>query len=132
MIILVKVKPIVLFDSYCSLCMGFVEFLLKKDKKRLQFAPLDSKTGKKLLKKFDIKDLTSIVLVEDKKYYRKSSAVMRILKNIGGLWSLLYVFIIIPPFIRDFFYEFIAHHRYRWFGKKKLIVTKEMKKRFLQ
>jgi predicted DCC family thiol-disulfide oxidoreductase YuxK len=48
----------------------------------------------------------------------RSSAVLHILKDLGGTWQILYVFIIVPPFIRDFFYRLIAHNRYRLFGKK--------------
>jgi predicted DCC family thiol-disulfide oxidoreductase YuxK len=31
---------------------------------------------------------------------------------------LLYIFILIPPFIRNAVYQLIANNRYKWFGKK--------------
>jgi predicted DCC family thiol-disulfide oxidoreductase YuxK len=55
-------------------------------------------------------------LIEEEKIYTKSSAVLNILKRLDGLWPLLYVFIIVPPFIRNPVYDVIAKYRYRWFG----------------
>ena len=55
------------------------------------------------------------------------------LKKLGGPWSLLYAFIIVPPFIRDGIYSWVAKNRYKWFGKKDscMIPTPDLKERFL-
>ena len=58
------------------------------------------------------------MLIEEGNLYTKSTGALRMLKHIGGFWSIAYVFIIVPKFIRDAVYNLIARNRYRWFGKK--------------
>jgi predicted DCC family thiol-disulfide oxidoreductase YuxK len=129
-------KPIVLFDGVCNLCNRAVQFILRHDKqKKFLFGSLQGKTGQELLGKFNLptQQLNSFVLIEDDKAYTRSTAVLRMLKKLGGRWSLLYAFIIIPAFIRNGTYNWIARNRYKWFGKKEecWIPTAELKERFL-
>lgn len=76
----------------------------------------------------------TVVLSVDGKLYKKSSAALRIAKELDGLWPLLYSFMIVPPFIRDAVYGFIAARRYKWFGKKEacMIPSPEERMRFIQ
>jgi predicted DCC family thiol-disulfide oxidoreductase YuxK len=60
----------------------------------------------------------SVVLVEDGKAYRKSSAVLRIARRLDGAWPLLAMLLIVPRPLRDALYDWIGRHRYRWFGKR--------------
>jgi len=78
-------------------------------------------------------ELNSFILLENEKLYTKSTGALRVTKKLSGLWPLLYGFIIIPPFIRNAVYSYIAHHRYKWFGKKEAcwIPTPELKQLFL-
>ena len=48
-------------------------------------------------------------------------------------WSLAVVFFVIPPFLRDPIYSWIARNRYRWFGKREtcMVPTKELRAKFL-
>jgi predicted DCC family thiol-disulfide oxidoreductase YuxK len=129
--------PIVLFDGVCNLCNRSVQFLLKRDRrKQFLFASLQGKTGQEILKKFSLpaNDFNSFILIEGDELYTRSTAVLRILRKLGGAWALLYVFIIIPPFIRNPVYNFIARNRYKWFGKKEecWVPTPELKQRFLE
>ena len=129
-------KPIVLFDGVCNLCNRSVQFILKRDKKKLfQFASLQGKTGQELLRKFDLptNDFNSFILLEGNKIYSRSGGVLRMLRRLGGGWSLFYAFIIIPPFIRNAGYNWIARNRYRWYGKREecWIPTADLKSRFL-
>ena len=129
-------KPIVLFDGVCNLCSGSVQFILKRDKNNLfQFASLQSKPGQEYLKKFNLPADTfnSFVLVEGDNIYTRSTAALRIARNLKG-WKWLYGFRIVPKFIRDAVYNLIAKNRYRWFGKKDecWIPTPELKSRFLE
>lgn len=128
---------IILFDGVCNLCNGAVNFIIKKDKKQLyRFASLQSGFGKSLLKQYELEsdDLNSFVLIENNKPYLKSSAALHIAKNVGGIYSTLYVLMIIPRFIRDFFYSVIAKNRYKWFGKTNecMIPTPQLQARFLE
>ena len=74
------------------------------------FSSLQSDTGKSLLAQYGLPEgyLKSVVYIKENKYYTRSSAVLNILKDLGGVWSLFYGFIIVPVFIRDFFYNVIA------------------------
>lgn len=129
-------QAVLLFDGYCNLCNGLVQFVLKADKKKkFLFASLQSESGQALLKKFDlpINDLNTFVLIIDDKYYIKSTAGLLVLKELGGFWKLFYVFILIPRPLRDFVYNKIAKYRYKIFGKRNtcMIPTTELNDRFL-
>lgn len=125
--------PIVLFDGVCHLCQGAIKFIIKRDHRaRFRFAALQSEAGRQLLQGKDLVEDT-IVLVENNRYYTRSTAALRIAKKLRFPWPLLYSFIIIPPVVRDGVYRFIAAHRYHWFGKDEtcLVPTKEIMDRFL-
>jgi predicted DCC family thiol-disulfide oxidoreductase YuxK len=118
---MVNSKPILLFDGMCNLCNSVANFILRNDKRgKIRFAPLQSFAALPLLKQADInKDIIdSVVYLSEGKVFIKSSAVLHLLKDIGGGWIILYGFIIIPVFIRDFFYDLIAKNRYRLFGRR--------------
>ncbi len=128
--------PVILFDGVCNLCNGSVEFIINRDHMcEFRFASLQSDTAKHLISKLDIPNDTmdSIILVENNKQYFKSSAVFHICRKLGGLWSLLYIFILVPVSIRDYFYDIVARNRYRWFGKREncMVPSKELESRFL-
>ncbi len=127
---------IILFDGVCNFCNASVNFIIAHDKKNhFKFAAIQSKIGEGLLKKYNIDEsiTDSAVLIENNKSYIKSAAVLRITKHLNGLYPLLYLLIIIPPFIRDGVYDFISRNRYKWFGKKEscMIPTDEMKSKFI-
>lgn len=111
---------IILFDGVCNLCNSSVNFIIDRDKKNVfKFASLQSETGQKLLGRFGLnnKEFDSVVLISDDKFYSKSSAALRIVKEFPFLWKALYILILIPPPLRNIFYDIIAKNRYRWFGK---------------
>ena len=129
-------KSLLLFDGVCNLCNSSVQFILLRDKKdRFRFASLQSDYGQNLLREHNLPTETfnSLVLVENDKVYKKSTAALRIARKLKGLWPLLFAFIIIPPFIRNFVYDIIAKNRYRWFGKKEecMLPRPEWKQKFL-
>ncbi len=111
---------IVLFDGECNLCDSSVTFILKRDKKRhFRFASLQSPTGQAILEKFSLpkEKRDTVLLIEGNRIYDKSTASLRIAMRLQGLWPLLCIFFIIPAFLRDILYAFIAKNRF-WFGKK--------------
>lgn len=126
---------IVLFDGVCNFCNGAVNFIIRNDPhKRFRFAPLQSEVGQQLRAKFEIcDDVDSIILVEDDKVFMHSAAALRVARGLGGIWSLGYAFIIIPAFIRDWFYKLFAKYRYKLFGKKDVCMmpTPDVRERFL-
>ncbi|HMU46750.1 MAG TPA: thiol-disulfide oxidoreductase DCC family protein [Chitinophagaceae bacterium] len=132
-----KKKPLVLFDGVCNFCNYWVNFAIKRDKKgKLMFSPLQGKTAKEKLTHFNFnqKTLSSVILVDKGKIFTQSSAAIRICRYLDGGWKLLYGLIVIPKFIRDFFYNIIARNRYKWFGKKEecMVPSPELKERFLK
>ncbi|MGD9488936.1 MAG: thiol-disulfide oxidoreductase DCC family protein [Calditrichaceae bacterium] len=113
-------RPIVLYDGICKLCNGSVQFIIKRDSaKKFRFAHLGTDKAKEILKLSGIPEhyTHSIVLYNQGRTFIRSSAALRIAKELDGLWPVLYVFILIPGIIRDWVYDLIAGHRYRWFGK---------------
>jgi len=128
-------RPIILFDGVCNLCSGSVQFVLKRDKKKLfQFASLQSKSGQDLLNKFNLPSNTfnSFVLIEGDEVYTRSTAALGVAKHLKG-WKWLFAFRFVPKFIRDGIYNLIAKNRYKWFGKKEecWVPNPELKARFL-
>ena len=127
---------IILFDGVCNLCNGAVNFVIKRDPRNVfKFTPLQENVGTVLLKKYaiDPQKIDSIVLIENGNVYIKSSAALRIARKMSGLWPLLYVCMVIPRFIRNGVYDFIAKNRYKWFGRKEqcMIPTPGLKEKFL-
>lgn len=129
-------NKVILFDGVCNLCNGAITFIIKRDKKDVfRYAPLQSEIGKKLAAKHDIdlQKVDSIILITNNKAVSKSTAALRIAQQLSGAWPLFIVFLIVPTFIRNGVYDFIARNRYKWFGKKDacMIPTPELKSKFL-
>ena len=126
---------VILFDGVCNLCNSFVNFVIRNDKKEVfKFAPIQSNFGEIALKKHRInsKDTDSIILIDDDNYYIKSSAALYIAKNLSGAYPLLFCFMLVPKFMRNWVYDFIAKNRYKWYGKKEscMIPTPELIDKF--
>ena len=127
---------IVLFDGICHFCSSSVLFIIKRDRGGyFRFAALQTENGKVIMKQYNVNlDKTdSIILIEDNKVYYRSDAALRIARKLKGGWKLFYAAVIIPPFIRNFFYDFVARNRYRWFGKRDscFVPDQNLKKRFI-
>jgi predicted DCC family thiol-disulfide oxidoreductase YuxK len=129
-------QNILLFDGVCNLCNRFVQFTIRRDPKgKFKFASLQSESGQALLQKLGLPrdDFRTFVLVKGERYFLKSTAALQVLRELGGVWKLFYVFIIIPRPLRDFLYGIISKTRYRIFGKRDtcMIPTPDISKRFL-
>ncbi len=131
----VQRSPILLFDGNCHLCAGSVQWVLKRDKAGLfYFAPLQSELGRQTLKHLGVSEsLNSVVLVVGDRAYARSDAALETARCLGFPWSLLTVFRLVPRFIRDAVYDWIARNRYRWFGHSETcwMPKAEWKERFL-
>lgn len=129
-------QPIILFDGVCNFCNSAVNFTLKRNKKaNIRFAPLQSETGQKLLQQYNlpVHDMESFVFIDNGKAYQRSTAALKVCRYLRGLWPLSYGLIIVPKFIRDGIYNWIAKNRYKWFGRQEscMIPTPEIRARFL-
>ena len=126
----------VFFDGVCNLCNRSVNLLISKDKKKvLKFASLQSEYAQNLVPKevLNCGNLDTIIVYMDGKFYDRSHAVLKLCKILGGLYSVFLIGYLIPRFIRDGLYRFVANNRYRWFGKKDhcMVPSQELKERFL-
>ena len=130
-------KKLILFDGVCNLCNEAVLKIIKQDKKDIfLFTALQSNTGKNVINELgiDTSKIDSIVLyIPGEDYFIKSEAAFKIANEFYGIWKLIQVFRIFPVFFNDFFYDFIARNRYRWFEKKEecMIPTKKLNSKFL-
>jgi predicted DCC family thiol-disulfide oxidoreductase YuxK len=130
-------KATILFDGVCNLCNASVQLVIKHDPDAFfNFSAIQSEAGQALMHQYNIATPAtpeSLILIEDGKAYQYSTAALRIARKLKSWHRFLYVFIIVPPFIRNAVYRFIAKNRYRWWGKQDScwIPTPDLKKRFL-
>jgi len=121
-----------------SVVYRYIIYFYLYDKKNVfLFAAIQSKTGKAITKELgiDISKLDSILLyVPEEAYYSKSNAALKIAKEFSGYWKLLQICTLLPDFFNDFFYDYIARNRYKWFGKQEncMIPTPSLKAKFLE
>lgn len=110
---------IILFDGDCHLCNRSVQFIVNRDPNRhFRFASLQSNTGKKLRETYNIPShMESLILIQNNRYFIKSSAALRICKYLNKGWKLCTIFLLIPTPIRNIVYDLISNNRYRLFGK---------------
>ena len=111
---------LLVFDGVCNLCNGFVRFLLERDEAgRLTFTICQSEAGAATMREagVDPNDPVSVVLVDGGKSYTYSDASLLAIAALGGAWRLVLVARLIPRFLRDPVYRFVARRRYRWFGR---------------
>jgi predicted DCC family thiol-disulfide oxidoreductase YuxK len=130
-------KKIILFDGVCNLCDATVQFLIKHDKKDIfRFVALQSALGQEIAQYIgvDTSKTDSIILYEPgKAYYYKAQAALEIASEIGGFYSLLSVFKVLPNGFNNAVYDYVARNRYKWYGKKDacMLPTAESKAKFL-
>ena len=127
--------PILLFDGECNYCNRIVNFIIRRDKKKkIRFATLQSEIAKQLLINYKVPDnLESAILIYNEKAYIKSSTIFHVFYHLGFPYSILFIFILLPAFIRDFYYDILARNRYKIWGKRKECISPagNIKERFL-
>jgi predicted DCC family thiol-disulfide oxidoreductase YuxK len=127
-------NQVVFFDGVCLLCNGFVDFLLRRDVERVfQFAPLQGEKAKVLLPAGLRDGLDTLVLWNQGQMFVRSDAVLMILGQLGGAWTLARLGWAVPRPLRDLAYRLVAARRYAWFGKRDTcrLPTAEERARFL-
>ena len=123
-----EARTILYFDGVCNLCNKTVQWVLKHDRTRtIHFAPLQE--HRDLLQS----DMTSVVLFYNGTYYYKSDAVLKLVSFFGWQWQWVRMAYILPKFLRDKLYTFVANRRYKWFGKENecMVPSPDAKHRFL-
>lgn len=132
-----KNKKIILFDGVCNLCDATVQFIIKRDVKDVfRFVAIQSDLGQEIVRHIgvDTSKTDSIILYEPgQAYYYKAAAAFKIAKAMGGIFSLIHAFSMVPEWLSNSVYDWVARNRYKWYGKKNecMIPTPEMKAKFL-
>ncbi|RYY54084.1 MAG: thiol-disulfide oxidoreductase DCC family protein [Chitinophagaceae bacterium] len=128
--------PIILFDGVCNYCNSMVNYAIRHDPHaKLRFAPLQSLVGESLRKEYGIPpSIDSVILVDDGRIYAYSDAALRIAKYLNWPAKMLNSLLLVPKFIRQPFYKWVARNRYKWFGKKEtcMIPSAEVRSRFIE
>ena len=107
-------RSIVFYDGDCGFCNSAVAFILKNRKRDFYFIPLQSEKAESMLLNFVSEvDYDTMYFYDKRKLYSRSNAGLRICLGLKGLYPLMYVFYIVPRFIRDGVYRFIAKRRKR-------------------
>lgn len=111
-------QQIIFFDGVCNICNAFVDFVMKRDPERkFVFAPLQGESAKRYLgDKSQL--LKSMALWSQGQILEKSDAALSVIQQLGGFWYCFGVFWIVPKWLRDLVYDFVARNRYRIFGKR--------------
>lgn len=127
---------VVFFDGVCNLCNHSVDFIISHDVNRqFRFASLQEEWVEPFLGEYfpNTVIVDSIVLFYKDGLYQQSDAILRIFKHMGLPWRLCTIFLLIPSFIRNPIYNYLAKNRYRWFGKQDTcrIPSADEKKLFL-
>ncbi|MES3629323.1 MAG: thiol-disulfide oxidoreductase DCC family protein [Longimonas sp.] len=138
----IRIRPIsfnhsvLLFDGVCNLCNGFINFIIDQDPAgHFKFGTLQREPARSFLFSagYDPDILDSVVLVQEGRIYRESTAALRALKRLGLPWSLLSAALALPRPVRDAVYRQVASSRYAWFEKRSQcrIPTPDIQERFI-
>ncbi|MCP4337516.1 MAG: DUF393 domain-containing protein [Desulfobulbaceae bacterium] len=114
-------RSIIIFDGLCNFCNGAVNFIIKRDPKKVfVFMPMQSSTAKELMKRYQIATvgIETVVLIRNGVYSVRSEAVLEITKYLTCFWHFFRVLLILPVSVRDFCYRLFARYRYKLFGKQ--------------
>jgi len=128
--------PVILFDGVCNFCNAGINFIIRQDKEKIfRFAPLQSEAGQRLLNQYQLptRGFESFILIEEGQVYQKSAAAIRVYNKLPWYWKWTQLFWLVPRFFRDGIYNFLARHRYKWFGAKEtcMVPTPAVSDRFL-
>ncbi|SRR5260370_33594846 len=144
--------PIILYDGVCGLCNRLNQFVLRRDPDAIfRFASLQSPFAARILTRHggDLQDLDTVYVVvnhdltkhdvtkethADERLLSRSDAVLFVLKQLGGIWKLLGLFLqVLPRPVRDAAYCLVARNRYRIFGRFEtcMLPSPEYRDRFL-
>lgn len=111
---------ILVFDAQCLLCNGWVQFLLRHDRKGVfKYASIQGSTGQRLLSQqgLQVDGLQTLLLVDGTRTWQHTAAILRVLHALGWPWRLAWLGWLVPSFIRDRLYRLVARNRYWMFGR---------------
>lgn len=126
---------LIYYDGLCGLCDRFVQFVLARDRRgRYRFAPLQGSTARAgLPSRFHPESSQTVILEDDGRFRVRSDAALAIMAGLGGVWRATALLRLVPRPLRDAIYDWIARHRFRWFGRRNecRVPGPEARERFL-
>ena len=129
------IPPLLVYDGNCGFCSRSIQFILRHEQRHdLLFVPRDSEFGKDLRRQFHLEAVESLLWIDGGKAFIESSAVLNSAKYLGGIWATLAAIGgLVPGFLRNAVYRFIARNRRRFSASAAacLVPTAEQQNRFL-
>lgn len=125
---------VVYFDGYCNVCNRFVDFLIRRDRRRvLKFASLQSATAEQRLPAGYSSQVSTMVFEDEGVITDQSTGAILAIAAVGGIFVFMKIFLLVPRFVRDGVYRWVANHRYLWFGRRETcrVATSEERAQFL-
>lgn len=130
-----SMKKTIWFDGECLLCIRSVKFILRHDrKKQFRFGALQSGLAPvEFLQPGGQSGFQTILYEDEGKLHSRSTAILKIFRDLGGLFSLFYPIILLPRQFRDKCYDLLARNRTKWFGRADscYVPDEEEKERFV-
>ncbi len=133
--------PVLLYDGTCGFCNASVQFIIARDRRgTMRFAPLQSDVGQQVIGRHpQLEGVDSVVYVDGigdtrrEKVAIRSAAALAVCSYLGAPWSWAVVTRIVPARLRDMAYDFIARHRYRFFGRHDacMLPPRDVRDRFI-
>jgi predicted DCC family thiol-disulfide oxidoreductase YuxK len=112
-------QSIVFFDGVCNFCNSSVNWIMARNKKgNIMFASLQSDAAKRILPPSMLTELSSLVYYRNGKCHVKSRAALFIFRDMAWYGFLGMPLLLLPPFLGDAIYDWVARNRYKWFGKR--------------
>lgn len=116
---------LILYDGVCGLCSRLNRFVIARDDRRLfHFASLQSEAGQAALARLGTRprDLTTFYVLANYRsaspsQLNKSRAALFVMTTLGWPWRAGGLLYLVPQRLSDVFYDLIARHRYRLFGR---------------
>lgn len=119
-------KILIQFDGMCFLCSRTVKIILKADRKRKFVFQSIGQTVKSL-------NPETVIVWHNNIDYQYFDAVLKIGKELGGVFRIVKIFRILPAKCRKAIYLWVARNRFKWFGRRTSCYwpTEEEKERFV-
>lgn len=108
-------------DAECGLCAKGAMWIAKSDRERkFRIIPVQSDLGGALLRHYGMSsdDPLSWLYVRHGQAYCSLDAVIRVGRELGGIWKGLAIFRVLPRRIQDYLYAVVARNRYRLMRRK--------------
>jgi len=126
--------PVVFYDGDCGFCNRSVQFMLDHEKAAVvHFCALQSETARQFFEtnSFEAPDLSTFYFWDGKQLFQRSTGALKVTAYLKSPYSWLKIFLIVPRFIRDGVYNWIAKRRHKLANQQCALPTPEQRLRFL-